>query len=116
MNRRFDGLGAAGSVGVLLALIALWWAASHGGWVSRVFLPSPEATLDSLLTGLGAGGEQVGDQGVAPRRVDARRVTDGGAPAPAGAAAGAPSALSSIGTNGAGQAPPPVPQRPGGQK
>ena len=41
MNRRFDGLGAAGSVGVLLALIALWWAASHGGWVSRVFLPSP---------------------------------------------------------------------------
>ena len=57
MNRRFDGLGAAGSVGVLLALIALWWAASHGGWVSRVFLPSPEATLDSLLAGLGAGGE-----------------------------------------------------------
>ena len=57
MNRRFDGLGAAGSVGVLLALIALWWAASHGGWVSRVFLPSPEATLESLLAGLGAGGE-----------------------------------------------------------
>ena len=57
MNRRFDGLGAAGSVGVLLALIALWWAASHGGWLSRVFLPSPEATLDSLLAGLGAGGE-----------------------------------------------------------
>ena len=30
---------------VLLALVALWWAASHGGWVSRVFLPTPEATL-----------------------------------------------------------------------
>jgi ABC-type nitrate/sulfonate/bicarbonate transport system permease component len=57
MNRRFDWLGAAGSIGVLLALIALWWAASHGGWISRVFLPSPEATLDSLVEGLGAGGE-----------------------------------------------------------
>lgn len=52
---------------VLLALIlALWWAASHGGWVSRVFLPTPEATLDSLAQGLGlvAGqGEGAGELG-----------------------------------------------------
>ena len=54
---RFDWLGAAGSLAVLAALVALWWAASHGGWVSRVFLPSPEATLASLREGLGAGGE-----------------------------------------------------------
>jgi len=44
-----------GSVGVLLAFVALWWAASHGGWVSRVFLPSPEATLVSLREGLDSG-------------------------------------------------------------
>jgi sulfonate transport system permease protein len=44
-----------GSVAVLLALVALWWAASHGGWISRVFLPSPEATLSSLEEGLGGG-------------------------------------------------------------
>ena len=30
-----------GSLAVVLALLALWWAASHGGWVSRVFLPTP---------------------------------------------------------------------------
>ena len=45
-----------GSLAVLLAFVALWWAASHGGWISRVFLPSPEATLASLRDGL-AGGE-----------------------------------------------------------
>jgi sulfonate transport system permease protein len=41
-----------GSVAVLGLLIALWWAASHGGWVSRVFLPTPEATWSSLQEGL----------------------------------------------------------------
>ncbi|MCA0243362.1 MAG: ABC transporter permease [Proteobacteria bacterium] len=41
---------------VLAALLALWWLASHGQWVSRVFLPTPEATLASLREGL-AGGE-----------------------------------------------------------
>lgn len=40
------------SVAVLLALVALWWLASHGQWVSRVFLPSPEATWASLKEGL----------------------------------------------------------------
>lgn len=59
-GRRFDWAGAAGSLAVLAALIALWWAASHGGWVSRVFLPSPEATVASLAEGLGASGELAG--------------------------------------------------------
>ena len=43
------------SVLMLLALIGLWWLASHGQWVSKVFLPTPEATLDSLLEGLQQG-------------------------------------------------------------
>lgn len=48
---------SAESLGLLLAWLALWWLASHGGWVSRVFLPTPEATWGSLLEGLGTGGE-----------------------------------------------------------
>ena len=53
-NNRNDrlGLGWLGSVGVLLALVALWWVASNAGWVSRVFLPTPQATFASLLEGL----------------------------------------------------------------
>jgi len=50
-NDRF-GLGWLGSVGMLLALVALWWVASNAGWVSRVFLPTPQATFASLLEGL----------------------------------------------------------------
>jgi sulfonate transport system permease protein len=46
---------AAASLSVLLALLAIWWAASHGAWVSRVFLPTPEATLASLHEGLAGG-------------------------------------------------------------
>lgn len=46
---------AAGSGTVLAALIGLWWVASHGGWVSRVFLPAPEAALASLGHGLAEG-------------------------------------------------------------
>jgi ABC-type nitrate/sulfonate/bicarbonate transport system permease component len=42
----------AGSAAVLAALVALWWIASNAGWVSRVFLPTPEATLASLAEGL----------------------------------------------------------------
>ena len=56
MNRsRMSPAGWLGSVAVLLAIIGLWWAASHGGWISRVFLPSPEATLASLEEGLDGG-------------------------------------------------------------
>jgi ABC-type nitrate/sulfonate/bicarbonate transport system permease component len=48
-----------GSGAVFAAFIALWWAASHAGWISRVFLPTPEATLASLREGLAGGGELV---------------------------------------------------------
>jgi sulfonate transport system permease protein len=42
----------AGSLVVFFCIIALWWAASHAGWISRVFLPTPEATFNSLREGL----------------------------------------------------------------
>ena len=51
-KRAVSGLG---SVAVLLSLVAVWWAASHAGWISRVFLPTPEATLASLREGLFGG-------------------------------------------------------------
>ena len=44
-----------GSFGVLGSLVFLWWATSHAGWISRVFLPTPEATLASLRDGLFGG-------------------------------------------------------------
>jgi ABC-type nitrate/sulfonate/bicarbonate transport system permease component len=46
---------AAASAALLAAVVALWWAASHGGWISRVFLPTPEATIASLREGLADG-------------------------------------------------------------
>jgi len=45
-------LGALESASVLAALLLLWWLASHFQWVSKVFLPTPEATVASLLEGL----------------------------------------------------------------
>lgn len=38
---------------LLLLLLLLWWLATHGQWVSKAFVPTPEATLDSLAQGLG---------------------------------------------------------------
>ena len=55
MNRRLTPMEIAGSLAVLAALLALWWLASHADWVSKVFLPTPEATLASLHEGLAAG-------------------------------------------------------------
>jgi sulfonate transport system permease protein len=54
---------ALGPVAVLIGLLALWWLASATGWVSRVFLPSPSATLASLAEGLGlsGGGDERGE-------------------------------------------------------
>ena len=46
------GVDLALSFALLAAGLALWWAASHGGWISRVFLPTPEATWASLREGL----------------------------------------------------------------
>lgn len=37
---------------VLFLLVALWWLCSHFQWISKVFLPTPEATLASLVEGL----------------------------------------------------------------
>jgi len=44
------------SFALLAAIVALWWIATHAAWVSRVFVPTPEAALASLVSGL-AGGE-----------------------------------------------------------
>ncbi len=45
----------AGSIALFLGIMGLWWAASHAGWISRVFLPTPEATWGSLQQGLRSG-------------------------------------------------------------
>lgn len=37
---------------VLAAVLGLWWAASHGAWISKVFLPTPEAAAGALASGL----------------------------------------------------------------
>ncbi len=45
----------AESAGLLVLIIALWWLSSHLQWVSKVFLPTPEATAASLVEGLAGG-------------------------------------------------------------
>jgi sulfonate transport system permease protein len=51
-----SGVGAhVESVALLALLVALWWAATHAQWVSRVFLPTPEATFSALAEGLARG-------------------------------------------------------------
>jgi ABC-type nitrate/sulfonate/bicarbonate transport system permease component len=55
MSQRLRPAEAAGSLAVLAGLCALWWLASHAGWVGRVFLPTPEATLLSLREGWAEG-------------------------------------------------------------
>lgn len=57
-----------GSVLVLSAAVGLWWLASHLQWVSKVFLPTPEATLGSLRDGL-TGGELLAQSGQTLRRM-----------------------------------------------
>lgn len=49
------------SAAVFAALLACWWLASNAGWVSRVFLPTPEATLLSLAEGLNLTGSGNGE-------------------------------------------------------
>ncbi|WP_017523814.1 ABC transporter permease [Pusillimonas noertemannii] len=49
---RIQATGVVESLLVFLAIMALWWLASHQEWVSKVFLPTPEATLASLKEGL----------------------------------------------------------------
>jgi sulfonate transport system permease protein len=52
---KLDVRSLIGSAALLAGLIALWAAASHGGWVSRVFLPTPGAMWASLREGLTEG-------------------------------------------------------------
>lgn len=40
-----------GAVGVLGLGVALWWMVSSQGWISRVFLPTPDAAWRSLVDG-----------------------------------------------------------------
>lgn len=49
------------SAAVFAGLVACWWLASHAGWVSRVFLPTPEAALLSLAEGLNLAGSGNGE-------------------------------------------------------
>jgi ABC-type nitrate/sulfonate/bicarbonate transport system permease component len=60
--KRLSWSAVAGSLVVLAAVVALWWLASHQGWISKVFLPTPEATIASLREGLEAG--SLREQGV----------------------------------------------------
>lgn len=50
-----------GSATVLTALIAAWWVASNAAWVSPVFLPTPQATWESLVEGLNLRGNGQGE-------------------------------------------------------
>jgi len=49
--KRINVQEAAGSLLVLLVVLASWWFASHQQWVSKVFLPTPEAAWTSLSEG-----------------------------------------------------------------
>ena len=42
----------AASLTLLRAVLALWWLASHQQWVSKVFLPTPEAAAGALVEGM----------------------------------------------------------------
>ena len=55
LSPRQRAVRGAESVALLLALLALWWLATHQGWVSRVFVPTPEAAAQALAEGLGGG-------------------------------------------------------------
>ena len=52
---RTSWTGWLGSAAVFCGFILLWSIASHAGWISRVFLPTPQATLASLREGLDSG-------------------------------------------------------------
>lgn len=45
----------SGALALFACLIGLWWAATHFGWISRVFLPKPESVWTSLVDGLAEG-------------------------------------------------------------
>jgi ABC-type nitrate/sulfonate/bicarbonate transport system permease component len=53
--KRLAARDMAASLALLLAVLALWWLASHLQWVSKVFLPTPEAAAAALREGLADG-------------------------------------------------------------
>lgn len=61
MNDRPTSASWLGSALVLGVVIALWWAASNLGWVSRVFLPTPQATWAALAEGFNLRGSGNGE-------------------------------------------------------
>ena len=74
---------------LLAALLLLWWLASHREWVSRVFLPTPEATWASLWQGLTqTPGADAADLGVASVQTLLRMVLGWGLASVAGVALG----------------------------
>lgn len=50
--KKLSPLDLLASFMMLVAVVALWWLASHEHWVSKVFLPTPESTLAALADGL----------------------------------------------------------------
>ncbi|MDB5871940.1 MAG: binding-protein-dependent transport system inner rane component [Ramlibacter sp.] len=46
---------------VLAAFLALWWTSSNAGWINRAFLPTPQATMESLAEGLNLTGSGSGE-------------------------------------------------------
>ncbi|TDV15712.1 ABC transporter permease subunit [Paraburkholderia caballeronis] len=38
------------SVATTLVLFAMWWCATHFGWIKPLFLPSPAATFDAFIS------------------------------------------------------------------
>lgn len=44
-----EGSTLAINIVTIVALLALWWIATHMGWVSRLFLPKPEAIWSAFL-------------------------------------------------------------------
>jgi taurine transport system permease protein len=58
-RRRARSYGALGqgstwpiSVATTVVLLALWWIATHFGWIRPLFLPSPGATFDAFVSAL----------------------------------------------------------------
>ncbi|RYF76163.1 MAG: ABC transporter permease [Comamonadaceae bacterium] len=58
---RAESGGWLGSAAVLGAVLALWALASNLGWVSRVFLPTPQATWAALAEGFNLRGSGNGN-------------------------------------------------------
>ncbi len=71
------GLSRLGALAVLCAWIALWWMASNAGWVSRVFLPTPQATFASLLEGLNLSGGSGNGELLGYTRATVMRMVEG---------------------------------------